>query len=121
MRMVKKLLLGLLLLLCAGVSRAQSQSVSVNYGVQVGPAHYAQLSFVTSVTAGVTTYNIYRSETSGSGYIKVGSIASTGQQFQSYQDQGLPAGKTYYYVVTAVGPLGESSNSNQGSGTVPTP
>ena len=118
-RALKLSLLGLLLWLAGAVGvRAQA---SVDWGGEIGKLHYAQISWVASVTAGVTQYNIYRSDVSGSGYQQIDSIASTGQQLQSYQDDGLPAGKTYFYVLTAVGPGGESVFSSQVTAVVPTP
>ncbi|MDD5746588.1 MAG: FlgD immunoglobulin-like domain containing protein, partial [Candidatus Omnitrophica bacterium] len=44
-------------------------------------------------------YNVYRSQTSGSGYVKVNSELITPEE---YRDTGLTNGITYYYVVTAV-------------------
>lgn len=44
-------------------------------------------------------YNVYRSTTSGTGYIKINTDSVTGT---TYHDSGLTNGITYYYVVTAV-------------------
>jgi hypothetical protein len=56
-------------------------------------------------------YNVYRSTTSGSGYIKLnGSLLIT----SDYNDNYVTNGTTYYYVVTAVDAAGhESVNSSQ--------
>ena len=43
-------------------------------------------------------YNIYRSETDGTGYVKIGMAASTETQFI---DTTVENGKIYYYVITA--------------------
>jgi fibronectin type 3 domain-containing protein len=43
-------------------------------------------------------YNIYRSETDGSGYAKVGNAAANATQ---YDDTTVVNGTTYYYVITA--------------------
>lgn len=59
---------------------------------------------------GATSYNILRSTTSGSGYALVGTSSSP-----SYSDSGLVNGTTYYYVVNAVGPNGQSANSSEAS------
>jgi fibronectin type 3 domain-containing protein len=59
---------------------------------------------------GATSYDILRSTTSGSGYALVGTSASA-----SYSDGGLANGTTYYYVVNAVGPNGQSANSSEAS------
>ena len=60
-------------------------------------------------TAYATSYNVKRSTTSGGPYT---SIASGVTDLLSYTDSGLSAG-TYYYVVTAVTPAGESAASNE--------
>lgn len=47
----------------------------------------------------VSSYNIYRSTETGSGYTLIGSIAAA---THSYTDGNVTAGMTYFYVVTAV-------------------
>lgn len=54
-----------------------------------------------------------RSTTTGSWTV----IASVGQNVTSYQNNGLTAGRTYYYVVTSYNSSGESVLSNQVSAT----
>ncbi len=57
-----------------------------------------------------TSYNLYRSTTSGSGYTKI--LPNTTSL--TYLDQGLTNGTPYYYCVTSVSSTGtESSYSNQ--------
>lgn len=51
-------------------------------------------------------YNVYRSDVSGSNYQLIGNTTST-----SFVDNSVVAGKTYYYVLTAVNIVGESVNS----------
>ena len=65
-----------------------------------------------AASTGAASYNVYRSQTSGSGYVKVG--VSTGV---SYTDAGLTNGTKYFYVVTAVSSAGESALSNEASAT----
>ncbi len=57
-----------------------------------------------------TGYNVKRSNAPGGPYTTVG--ANVGGT--SYIDTGL-TGQVYYYVVTAVNPIGESANSNEAS------
>ena len=54
------------------------------------------------------SYNVKRSETSGTGYT---TVATVGADNLFYVDSGLTAGQTYYYVVSANNPGGESANS----------
>lgn len=68
----------------------------------------ADLSWNTS--SGASSYKIFRSTTSGSGYSHINSTSST-----SFTDTSIFANITYYYVVTAVGAGGESGFSNQAS------
>jgi fibronectin type 3 domain-containing protein len=65
----------------------------------------------------VAGYNVYRSTTSGSGYILVngGLVGSLG-----YTDTSVQSGTTYYYVTTAVNSSGdESSYSNEAQAIIP--
>ncbi len=62
-------------------------------------------------------YNVYRSTTSGGPYSVI-AFSLTGT---SFLDTGLTDGTTYYYVVTAVNPAGESGNSNESSATPQAP
>jgi hypothetical protein len=60
-------------------------------------------------------YRIYRSNTSGSGYIEVGTVSKL---VTSFTDTGLEDGKTYYYVITALDSSGnESPYSDESQGT----
>lgn len=58
--------------------------------------------------AGVTGYNVKRSETPGGPYITLASGVTSGV----FYDNTAVSGKTYYYVVSAVNHIGESTNSN---------
>lgn len=74
-----------------------------------------QLNWIASTTAGVTGYHVYRSTSSGTGYVSVTLVNGT-----SYTDTNLTSGTTYYYVVTAVGPgNAESVYSNEAFATAP--
>jgi len=63
--------------------------------------------------AGATSYTVWRSTTSGSGYVQIASGILT----TSYTNTGLTNGNTYYYVVQAVNGSGSSPNSNEASAT----
>jgi len=65
----------------------------------------------------VTSYRVYRSETSGSGYLR---IDGGGVSTATYIDSTVLPGHTYYFVVTAVDSSGlESGYSSQVQATVP--
>lgn len=66
-----------------------------------------------NAASGATTYNVKRSTTSGGPYTTIASGVSA----TSYLDSPLPAGATYFYVVSAVNGAGESGNSNEASAT----
>jgi fibronectin type 3 domain-containing protein len=58
---------------------------------------------------GATGYNVKRSTTSGGSY----AVIATNMPGAGYSDTGLANGTTYYYVVSAKNPAGESINSSQ--------
>ncbi|WP_281184377.1 CARDB domain-containing protein [Trichlorobacter lovleyi] len=63
---------------------------------------------------GTVAYNLYRSTTSGVGYLRVNATPITAL---SYIDRGLTNGITYYYVVVATDDVGnESPYSNEAVG-----
>jgi hypothetical protein len=73
----------------------------------------------TSSISAVVGYNVYRGAVSGGPYTRVNSSAVGGTQFT---DSTVLAGQTYFFVVTAVASGNvESVNSNEASGTIPTP
>ena len=66
-----------------------------------------------------TGFNVKRGTTSGGPYTQVGAVGSSTTVV--FTDSGpFVEGQTYYYVVTAVGPQGESAPSNEASATIPT-
>jgi fibronectin type 3 domain-containing protein len=68
-------------------------------------------------TSTVSGYNVYRSTTSGSGYVKINSSLLSGL---SYTDSSVQSATTYYYVSTAVDSSGtESTYSNQATAVIP--
>ena len=74
--------------------------------VASGGMEHATLFWAPAINA--TGYNIKRSTTDGGPYTIVGNATTT-----SYTDGRLNGGATYYYVVSAVNPGGESSDSVQ--------
>ena len=76
------------------------------------------------VTPGATSYNIFRTTTSGNNYVSVtngvtGPICGSGWNNATYLDRTAANGTTYYYVVQSVNPVGASTNSPQSSGATP--
>jgi hypothetical protein len=79
-------------------------------------SHTVALSWHASTSA-VSGYNVYRTTTSGSGYVKVNSSLLGAL---AYTDANLQSATTYYYVTTAVDSSGNESNySNQASAVIP--
>ena len=72
----------------------------------------AQVTLSWSASTGATNYKIYDSTTSGGPYTMIGFTTST-----SYTVTGLTNGTAYYFVVTALNSVGESSYSNEASAT----
>jgi hypothetical protein len=65
-----------------------------------------------TAATGATSYHVKRSTVGGSGYVVAGSPTGV-----TYTDTGLVNNTTYYYVVSALNPSGESGNSAQVSAT----
>jgi Carboxypeptidase regulatory-like domain len=102
-----------------------SQSVTVSGASQTGvnftatpqQSHTVSLLWTASTTTTVTGYNVYRSTTNGSSYVKINSSLVTSL---TYADSTVLNGTTYYYVTTAVDSTGaESSYSNQATAVIP--
>ncbi len=66
-----------------------------------------------SVVPGALTYTVKRGTVSGGPYTSLPAVVTT----NSYSDTGLTNGTTYYYVVSAVNAVGESTNSNEAAAT----
>jgi hypothetical protein len=80
-------------------------------------AHSVSVSWTPSTSSGVTSYNVYRSATSGGPYARVGNTGSS-----SFTDNTVQGGATYFYVVTALNAAQvESPVSTEIKVTVPTP
>jgi hypothetical protein len=68
------------------------------------------LSWKASTTTTIGGYNIYRSETSGMNYQKIG---DTGKSTVTFTDSTIVAGKSYYYMIRAYKDTAESANSDE--------
>src|SRR2546425_12685879 len=75
-------------------------------------ASNAQVAIIWTASTGATSYNVKRSTTSGSGYVKIGTSTAA-----AFTDMGLTNGTTYYYVVSGVNASGEGPNSSQVTAT----
>ena len=86
-------------------------------GASQATSHSVALSWMASVSFGVTGYNIYRSTASGGPYAKLVSFPVSAPH---YTDSTVHAGTAYFYVVTAVNSSGEeSSQSSQTEAQIP--
>jgi fibronectin type 3 domain-containing protein len=105
-----------------GSSQAIALSLTPPSGVPAAPtglsvtAGDAQVDLSWTASAGATSYNIYRSTSSGT-EVQV----HTGVSTNSYSDTGLTNGTTYYYKISAVNAFGESSLSSEDSATPEVP
>jgi len=77
-------------------------------GLTAIPGTNAMVALAWKAVAGATNYNVKSSLVSGSGYTTIASGPGT-----NYTATGLANGARYYFVVTAVGTLFESTNSAQ--------
>ena len=99
-------------------SNASNSPVSISLSGTGVPAHSATLDWTAS-TSTVIGYDVYRGAVSGGPYTLLTPSPITGTE---YVDSSVTAGQTYYYVVTAVASgNAQSVDSNQVSGTIPTP
>ncbi len=84
-------------------------------GVQVA-SHTVSLTWNDSGST-ISGFNVYRSRTSGSGYVKINSALVPAM---NYSDAAVQNATTYYYVTTAVDTNGnESTYSNEAAAAIP--
>ncbi|MGM0881101.1 MAG: LamG-like jellyroll fold domain-containing protein [Bacillota bacterium] len=88
---------------------------TVPTGLSVTAASGVQISLGWKAASNATSYNIKRAAATGGPYTTI----ATDVLGTSYTDSGLTAGASYYYVVRAVNPGHESTNSNEASATLP--
>jgi fibronectin type 3 domain-containing protein len=109
----------LLLLLCMVMFCLPgfSQSLAAPTGVRVWSVSGA-LTVYWNAIPGISTYNIYRSTTSGGegGTPVATNVGTASGGFYYYSNTGLTNGTTYYYQVTAKSSLGESAKSAEATG-----
>jgi len=60
----------------------------------------------------VASYNIYREQIGGSGFVSVGSVSATGLAFPVKRTSPVLPGKLYAYEITAVNATGEGTSYN---------
>jgi len=109
-----------------------TSTVNTPTGLTGTGASSSQINLSWTAVSGATSYDIYRSATSGGTYARVGSepTVSSGST-TTYSDTGLSAGTTYYYKIASLDAAGESLPSSAvsatalaaggGSGVPPTP
>lgn len=91
----------------------------INFTAAATQTHTVALSWTGSTTTTVTSYNVYRSTTNGSGYQAIASVSANTNPL-GYTDTNVVNGTTYYYVTTAVDSTGlESAFSNQATAVIP--
>jgi len=100
----------------ATVNGANLTGINFTGSASSQQAHSVSLSWIAS-TSTVKGYNIYRSTSSGSGYVKLNTSLINAL---TYSDGSVSSGTTYFYVATAVDSGGdESSDSNQAVAVIP--
>ena len=77
-------------------------------GMTATVASSTQINLSWTVSTGAASYNLKRATANGGPYTTITNVTTT-----SYNNTGLTAGTTYYYVVTALNAAGESASSSQ--------
>lgn len=87
--------------------------------------HQAVMVWTATTSSGVSGYHVWRSATSGFGYVQIG---ATSTSVLTFTDTSAKGNTTYFWVVTAYSPAcpatptcGESLNSNEVTATIPSP
>ena len=72
-----------------------------------------QVALIWLAVSNAASYNVKRAVTCGGPYTLLANVTAT-----NFTDTGVVVGITYYYVVSALNPAGESTNSAQASATL---
>jgi fibronectin type 3 domain-containing protein len=104
--------------LSSEVSATPQTSIPATPTGLTATAGNAQVSLTWSASSGATSYDIYRSTTSGG---EGTTPYKTGVMSTSFTDTGLTNGATYYYEVSAVNAAGQSAVSSEASATPQAP
>jgi autotransporter-associated beta strand protein len=81
-------------------------------GLAVAAASQTQLNLTWAAVGGATGYQVWRSNSWSGSYSQIGTPSGA-----TYQDSGLSAGTTYYYMVRATDGSGTSGNSTVATAT----
>jgi hypothetical protein len=81
-------------------------------GLTAAAASPSQINLSWIASSGATSYNVKRATVSGGPYTNIATGIIPGINYNNVE---LPAGTTYYYVLSAVNDGGESSNSTEAS------
>ena len=99
-------------------------TIPVTLTVTAAKEYRVSLTWAESKSPEISGYHVWRSQTSGSGFVEIGATISE----LSYVDSTVAAGKTYFYYVTTFAPdcpskptCGESQPSNKITATIPPP
>jgi endonuclease I len=100
--------------LCSGTGDTTAPSAPVGLSATSESAQIS-LNWSANNESDLAGYNLYRSEVSGSGYVKInGSVLTS----TNYVDSALSASTSYYYVLTALdSSANESTNSSEAAAT----
>ena len=105
-----------ILILMIGLSRVAGASHIANKPISMNVYSSSPSVILSWNNETVSSFNVYRSLTSGGAYTKINKIPII---TNSYTDSTVTINNVYYYVVTAVGSTGlESAYSTQVSGSL---
>jgi hypothetical protein len=106
-------------LTCTVITVQRVIDASLGQPCLTGNGHAVTLNWAASVSPNIVGYNICRGTASGGPYTQLNSTHVTAT---TYIDNSVQAGKTYYYVTTAVDTSGdESGYSNLAIAVIPNP